>query len=382
MRHKPKLAIITSRYPYPLEKGDKLRLYHQIKELSTAFHVHLIALTTRQVSAADLGHLTDLCSEVHCIRTSRKRRYAGAVKALFTGLPLQVGYYYDRQSAKAITSLLDRIAPDRIYCQLARVAAYVVTYPGHKVIDYMDAFAVGMRRRAAVVSWWRSIVYKLEAGRMSRYERRIYDDFEGHTVISQQDAEAMRVGDMTVISNGIDTRFFTPMYDKTATYDIGFIGNMGYLPNVAAAEFLVNEVLPGTSCTAVIAGARPDTRVLSLASDLVTVTGWVDDIRESYADVRIFVAPLFNGTGQQNKILEAMAMGIPVVTTRAVNEAIGAEDGVEIVLAESADDFRKAIQDLLTDDDLIKRISASARSMVINKYSWQQQTAPLIDLLL
>jgi glycosyltransferase involved in cell wall biosynthesis len=157
---------------------------------------------------------------------------------------------------------------------------------------------------------------------------------------------------------------------------------MGYLPNVAAAEFLVNEVLPGTSCTAVIAGARPDTRVLSLASDLVTVTGWVDDIRESYADVCIFVAPLFNGTGQQNKILEAMAMGIPVVTTRAVNEAIGAEDGVEIVLAESADDFRKAIQDLLTDDDLIKRISASARSMVINKYSWQQQTAPLIDLLL
>lgn len=382
MRHKPKLAIISSRYPYPLEKGDKLRLYHQIKELSTAFHVYLIALTTRELTDSDLDQLTEYCREVHYVQLSRLRRYIGAAKALLTGKPLQVGYYVDRRSLAEVHTLLGRINPDRLYCQLARVATYAVHYRGKKVIDYMDAFAVGMRRRADVVRWWRSLVYRLEASRMSQFERQIYKAFDGHTVISEQDAAALNLGDITVISNGIDTRYFSPIFDKDKKYDIGFIGNMGYLPNVAAAEFLVNEIVSGLECTTVIAGARPDPRVLNLVGDSVHVTGWVDDIRDAYAEVRLFVAPLYNGTGQQNKILEAMAMGIPVVTTPAVNHAIGAVDGREVLLAKSASEFRSAITRLIDDRTMADKISAAARTMVINKYSWQQQTAPLIDLLL
>lgn len=382
MRHLPKLAILSSRFPYPLEKGDKLRLYHQIKQLSTAFRVYLFALSEEPVKESYVAQLSKYCAAVYSYQIPESRRRLNVLRTILTKRPLQVGYYTDPQLVATIQSEIERLAPDRLYCQLARMGEYATAVPVKKVLDYMDAFGVGMSRRAQVVPWYKRWVYNLEAQRMIDYEQRLHDAFDRTTIISNQDRGILALPKVDVVSNGINTRYYQPVYDRDKLYDVAFIGNMGYLPNIAAAEYLVRKVTASSDYKVLIAGARPDERVKQLAKANVTVAGWVEDIRESYASGRIFVAPLFKGTGQQNKILEAMAMGIPVVTTSEVNSAIGAEAEKEILVADTASEFRRQIKRLLNDDELAQMISNNARALVHTEYSWQTRTEQLINILL
>jgi len=114
-----------------------------------------------------------------------------------------------------------------------------------------------------------------------------------------------------------------------------------------------------------------------LASDNVIVTGWMDDVRDAYAASRVFVAPLWKGTGQQNKIMEAMAMGIPCITTSVVNNAIGAEPNEEIMVADTAEEFAQSIQQVLGDQALSARLASNGRTFVSSRYSWAASTSQL-----
>ena len=228
----------------------------------------------------------------------------------------------------------------------------------------MDAFGVGMERRAEVVTGPLSIIYKLEAARMKQYETTIFEKFDHHTVISEQDRNHINVANkrkIVVVRNGIDVEYFAPGEGRK-NYDIGFVGNMGYPPNVDAAEYLINTLKPHLTdeLRYLIAGARPDKRVKLLAGKNVTISGWIDDIRDAYDSCKLFVAPLWSGTGQQNKILEAMSMGIPCVTSSAVNNAIGAKHNSEIMVADSLDEFRSCIDRLLNDPAFYMELKKNA----------------------
>ncbi|MBK8082102.1 MAG: glycosyltransferase [Saprospiraceae bacterium] len=194
-------------------------------------------------------------------------------------------------------------------------------------------------------------------------------------MISDQDCYALtgknEQNEIIINPNGVDDSFFN--YPKEEKYfDLVFVGNMGYLPNIEAVEFLVNTIMPllSESINLLIAGARPHQRVLQLASHRVSVGGWYDDIREAYAQAKIFIAPIWSGTGQQNKILEAMAMGLPCITTSVVNNAIRAEDGTEIVLANDAETFSEKIKQLLNSEETILNIGIKAKNFVKQNYSW------------
>ena len=147
-------------------------------------------------------------------------------------------------------------------------------------------------------------------------------------------------------------------------------------------EFLINDILPllPDKTKVIIAGANPSPRVKKLTSAQVFVSGWVDDIRTSYVSGRIFVAPMWSGTGQQNKILEAMALGIPCITTQLVNNAIGAQPGKEILIAESATEFANAIQLLLKDQALYHTISTQSSKFVQQKFDWKQNATILSSI--
>jgi glycosyltransferase involved in cell wall biosynthesis len=165
-------------------------------------------------------------------------------------------------------------------------------------------------------------------------------------------------------------------------HDIAFIGNMGYVPNVEGARYLVQELLPKLikkypNIKILIAGARPTALVQSFSSKNVTVTGWVEDIRIAYASANIFVAPLFLGSGQQNKILEAMSMEVPCITTNLVNNAIGAKDDSAIILADDANAFVKKIESLLDNPTEIQRIGIAGKEFVKDNYSWEHYVKPL-----
>lgn len=379
-----KIAILGSRFPFPLDRGDKLRLYNQIKELSRDNEIHLFCVGFEKLSDLHRKELEKYCRKISYYRISPFNRYFSIFKALFGRLPFQTAQVYSPKAKDKIAASINELNPDVIYTQLVRMVPYVAELEGIKVIDYMDDFSSSMRKRATVSKGLYKQMYRWESQRTSSYEREVFDYFDAHTMISKKDADSMLPEeDIQIISNGINFIFFEYSPQMARKYDVGFVGNMGYLPNVDAAGYLVNDILAfytfrfKEELSVLIAGARPHEKVRKLESPQVNIAGWFEDIREAYSSIKVLVAPIFAGTGQQNKILEAMAMGTPVITTSVVNEAINATPEEQILIANNQEDFSLQIKKLLSSDELYGRIQQSARAFVEEEFSWQVTTDKL-----
>lgn len=374
-----KLLIITPRFPYPLEKGDKLRIYYQLRELAATYTICLVALTEEEVAPKDYDEIKKYCSDIYIFERSKWTIFKNLLLSFFKKRPLQVSYFYDKKIHRQILTIIKNEQPDHIYCQLIRTAAYVKGVAIPKTIDYMDTFSIGAKRWANHANLFIKPFLKREARLVSKYEARVYDWFDHHTIISEQDKNLLQLQDntaITVIPNGVDTNFFAPLDGIEKAYDIVFVGNMGYKPNIEAAIFLVKDILPALltrypDFKILIAGARPSQAVQKLASDHVTVSGWVEDIRTAYASGSMFVAPLFLGSGQQNKILEAMAMGIPCITTDLVNNAIGAAPNQEILIANTTEEFIKQIIFLKKSAETQKILQLRGLAFIKDNFSWK-----------
>jgi glycosyltransferase involved in cell wall biosynthesis len=384
---KPKLIFIVSRFPYPLEKGDKLRAYYQLIELSKKFEVTLIALSEKEVHIDHLNKIKSLCHAVHIIKINRLSILFYLFMALLSGRPLQTGYFFSWKGKRKVKKILNEVAPDHIYCQLIRCAAYVKDYHNcPKTIDYMDALSKGIERRIAQQNVLLKWLFKLEYKRLLEYERTIFDYFENKTIISEQDRDYIfhpEKEKIKVISNGIDPSFFENLQlDKT--YDLVFVGNLSYAPNIEAVQYILKFILKNKpDWTCLISGANPNRTIKEMCSTNknVSLLGWVDDIRESYQKGKVFIAPMMIGTGMQNKLLEAMASGLPCITTKMTNNAIKAEDQKEILVADTPEAFTQIIEDLLGNDNMLNDIGNSGKKYVQTNFSWENVTLPLIQLI-
>jgi sugar transferase (PEP-CTERM/EpsH1 system associated) len=383
-----KLFIIASRFPYPIEKGDKLRLYHQIRYLSRKYKIYLIALSDIPVAREHIDHLQQFVEEVHLFRLRKIGIFWSLLFGFFSQRPFQVLYFFNKKIRRKIAELHKGISPDIIYNQLIRTTEYTRGLEGFKVLDYMDAFSTGMHKRIGTSKWPMRWIYQMEEIRLVRYEKSIYPFYNKHFIISEQDRERLLRhidGKIYIVPNGVDTEFFRPV-SKQKKYDLCFAGNMGYRPNVIASEYICQKILPGLlknhpTIKIVLAGTRPDVRVKKLAGKHVAVTGWMEDIRDAYNESRLFIAPIFTGIGQQNKILEAMAMELPCVSTSSVNNPIGAVDGISVVVADDKQAFIEKISYLLADDQQAQKIGKEGRALVAGKYSWETQVNTLINLI-
>jgi glycosyltransferase involved in cell wall biosynthesis len=275
--------------------------------------------------------------------------------------------------------VIEHEQPDHIYCQLLRTAWAIDGLSVNATIDYQDAFAAAMRRRGVQHNSVLRRAFEFEADRIGTAEARAFEAFARRVVISEQDRDCLEVPDplgVEVLPNGVDTSHFARRDPSTPTdVDVAFVGNMGYPPNVRAAHMLVDEVMPlvwarRPSARVLLAGARPTRSVRALAGPKVEVSGWVDDIRDAYRRSRLMAAPLFIGAGQQNKVLEAMAMGVPCVTTELVNNAIGADPHRQILLAATASEFASRIVDVLDSAATYRNISDAAWEFVDTEFSW------------
>jgi len=382
-----KIVVISPRFPYPLEKGDKLRLYHQLKVLSKHHEIVLMSLSDVDVKVEDINHLESFVSKVYVFRLSKIKIIARLLLGVFSSKPFQVLYFTDNQIKKEINLLIEKEKPDFILNQLIRTAEYSKGLGFDKVLDYMDSFSQGMKKRQGNSSFPFSYIYNLEHKRLVKYETDIFKYFDRHMIISEQDKNAFDSTirqDIKVVPNGVDMSFFYPK-DYKKKYTISFIGNMGYRPNIIASEFLIKEIYPklkndNNNLRILLAGARPHSRVKALANKEVFVSGWLEDIREAYGESKIFVAPLFTGIGQQNKILEAMSMEIPVITTTGVNNAIGAKDGEEILIADDAEEFVRQINRLINDSVFASKMGSNGRKFVKDNYSWDYQGQKVLNL--
>ena len=384
-----RLFLLLPRVPYPTEKGDKLRAFHQIVQLSKNHEIILCALNDGVLHEDAIPVLKKYVKAVHIIPIPKLAIAFNVLKTLFSGKPLQVGYFYNKSSAAKIRSLIDQYKPDHIFCQLIRVAEYVRGIPIPKTIDYQDVFSKGVERRLSTSPFYLKPFLKIEYKRLLRYEHDVFNEFDNKIIISAPDRDLIPHPDrqqIVVVANGVDTGFFKPM-EREKRYDLVFTGNMGYPPNIYSAEFLVNEILPKVlprkpGLRLLIAGASPHLRVMSLKSSHTDVSGWVADMRECYAGARVFIAPMQIGTGLQNKLLEAMAMRIPCITSPLAFQALDARDGEDILVATTPDEYAEKILALLNDQAYADRIAGNGYDLVHRQFNWEAEVGKIEKLIL
>ncbi|MFT3905876.1 MAG: glycosyltransferase [Steroidobacteraceae bacterium] len=385
-----KVLALLSRVPWPLDKGDKLRAFHLLRHLAGPHQVYLICLSGKPIADAASRELDQLFAEVHILRRSRLQSWLQLALGVFSRKPFQVLYFHQKRLQRQVDELIERIQPDHVYCQLVRCAEYVRHLQGiHKTLDYMDALSKGMQRRQKHGSLLlRPFVYS-EARRLRRYERAVFSAFDHHTIITQYERQFIDHplrDNITVIANGVDGALLAPQA-RPPRFDILFHGNLSYEPNVQCALYIARHILPRLrrarpSIRILISGATPCKRVRALTRHReITISGWVADLRETYAAARLFLAPMLIGSGLQNKLLEAMAARLPCVISPLANQALGARSGREVLVASTPEEFTRAILHLFDHPDVARQQATAALEFVRARFNWQDSATRLENLL-
>ena len=376
-----KILVVLPRVPFPIEKGDKLRAYNFIREMSKNDEIHLFAIDEENnCTQKTIDHLGTFCKSITVVPLKKIDACFDIIRAFFNGLPLQIGYFYSKKINNRFLETIKTTAPDHIACQLVRTAEYVKNINIPKSIDIQDTMSLNMERRSQMTkNPLVRFVLCMESKRLLKYEHEIFDKFDDKTLISRPDRDMYpheNRNTIHIIPNGVNFDYFCPR-EEEKKFDIVFTGNMGYNPNVNGSMFLVKEILPillksKPDIKILIAGANPPKKLKRLESANVHVTGWVEDIRDCYAQSKIFIAPMRIGTGLQNKLLEAMAMKIPCITTPLANESLGAKSGVNILVAKGKQDLADNILTLLNNKQLADAIAQKGFDFVKEIYSWEK----------
>lgn len=378
---------MTTRVPWPLEKGDKLRIYHQLRALKGEVSVCLCCLSDQPVPAGARKALEEVCDRLEIIELNRFKIYLNLMRALFSDRPYQVHYFFQRAARQKVYRIVSDFQPDHIYCQLIRGAEYVKhIHDCPKTLDYMDALNKGMERRIQGASGIQRLFMRSENKRLLAYENLIFDYFEHHSIISAQDRDLIfhpKRSKIMVVPNGVDSEYFQSR-ESEKRFDILFLGNMQYPPNVDGAIYLAQEILPLVQkeipgAKVLIAGASPHRSVRALQSQDVEVSGWIEDVRDAYSSAKVFIAPMRIGTGLQNKILEALSMQMPCITTPLAFSALHPDAEQVVNVGRKTEDLAKAIIEDLRNPDNATLRGKSGRSFVEEHYEWRASVQPLLD---
>ena len=384
-----KIVVLLSRIPYPLEKGDKLRAYHQIKDLSKKNEIYLVALNDQPIHPDALDQLKPFCKEILVLNLSFLTRLKGIISAFFKGIPLQCGYFYSRKAHRQFIEFINKIQPDHIYCQIVRVVEYVKGMPHPKTLDYQDVFSKGMQRRYENSGIFTKPLFWKEYRRLIKYEKYAFTIFDHHTIITGVDRDLIPHPEhlkIEVIANGVDFEKYKTD-NNTKEYDLIFSGNMSYPPNIDAAEFIAKQIFPQLrkefpNLNLVICGASPTSKVLALSGNGIEVTGWVESMAIYYGKSRIFIAPMRMGTGLQNKLIEAMAMKLPCITSTLAGKPLeGIQNGQDIIICETVSGYVEAVKMLLTNSELYQEISENGHLFVKENYNWKKINSKLEEIL-
>ena len=383
------ILYIAHRIPFPPNKGDKIRSYHQIKHLSQNHNLYLACLIDDQDDFQYIDELKKMCCVVETAFRSSMSQVCPTGMAFVRGQALSTGAFYSKALQQKIEAILGSVSIDRIITFSSPMAEYVRTV-GHipKLMDFVDLDSEKWGAYAEYQPFPFAMLYRMEARRLRSYEVTIANEFDQSVFISSEEAEVFRHRvpgrSVAVVPNGVDLEFFSPsgVSDDKNSSDalkptIVFTAAMDYFPNIDGAQYFCDKIFPRISdvlpeVSFVIVGRKPTPEVLQLArTGVVDVTGTVPDVRPYLARASMAVAPLRIARGVQNKILEAMAMGLPVVGTGNAFQGIGAttQDGIRI--CDDPMGFADEVIHLLRDKDLRRDCGQRAREFVSQRCRWE-----------
>lgn len=342
------------------------------------YDVDLVYTCDRNESPTDESGVRTLCGEVHGFPEPKWKRIWRGLCGLIGTRPLQCRYFYSPAMKRFIDERIGRY--DFVFCNNVRTAPYVERCGCTKMIDYVDAISMnylGTARRAGLP--WR-FIYRLEAGRLIRYEQKVLHAFDKHFIISDVDRRfilerAVCRKPIHVVCNSTD--FDDELVGQSDVRDLVFVGSMFYDPNVVAMTVFVREVLPRIlrqepETRLFIVGSRPVPAVRKLASEHVVVTGFVENPKEYLRKAAVAVVPMYSGAGVQNKILEAMSIGCCVVTTDIGAEGLeGIVDGRDIFIRTDYEAMADTIVELMRNRSRREAIGKAAKAYIAGHLTFE-----------
>ena len=376
-----RILILTPLIPYPPYRGDKLKVFNLIKNLSRSHEIVLLAFASSAKDREYLPPLSALCADVRIVHRPRWQSILQAVLNMASDRPFQVAYFSSGKMRAALRRLLEEKKFDIIHTHYIRMAQYTEGVRGTPgVLDLTDAKSLYLKR---FLTSERNVLKRLlltsEYRRMLRYEK-ILGRYDQTLVCSPVDRtfllESVPGARISLLENGVDLEYFSP--DGAASPERGTIictGNMSYFPNADGVRFFAQQILPLVKqrvpeAKFFIVGQNPPASVRALAAPDVVVTGAVPDIRSYYLRSLVAVSPIRFGSGTLNKVLEPMALGVPVVATSVGTEGLPVRNGEHILIADSPLRFAECVADLLESAELRDRLSSGARDIVRARYGW------------
>jgi sugar transferase (PEP-CTERM/EpsH1 system associated) len=387
------LLFLAHRIPFPPDRGDKIRSWHILRHLADLTRVHLACFADDEDDAAHLPALREALGgrlgEAH-VEVRRTGKAIAAARGLLEGRPVSLTAFDSPEMRRFVARTLERPEVDTAYVFSGQMAQFVPANARQRlVMDFVDMDSAKFAAYAEAGGPLAPL-HRREAAKLFAFERETAARADLSLFVSEAEAKLFRHraglpnADIRALSNGVDLDFFRPgaMPAEAPHPLIVFAGQMDYAPNVDAAGWFAREVLPSVAgATFAIVGRNPAASLKALVSDRILVTGEVPDVRPWLAAANVVAAPLRVARGVQNKVLEAMAAGRPVVASPAAFEGIEAEPGRDLIVADGAEAQAKAITDLLADPARAAAIGASARRRMEEAYRWEARLAPLAALV-
>ena len=388
-----KILYLSLRFPYPPHSGDRIRTYNILKHLSRRHSISFISFVQSPQEANCMGQLREYCDQIRTIEFSELRAYGNCMLYFSFAEPFQVVYWHSQEMQRQVNEMMDKNGFDIIHAQFFRMAQYTMGFADNrKILDSCDSYWLNLSRRARLdrgLSW---PLLKVEANRVKIYETEVARRFDMVTMVSPLDRDCLLSVNsdipVSVVPMGVDLEYYQPSHSRVAECEekegnreeygpnLLFTGTIRYFPNSDAVLYFYNEIFPlikdaVPNAKFYVVGNYPPRKISKLMSNGdVVVTGHVEDVRPYFAKSAVFVCPLRSGSGMQAKILEAMAMCVPVVTTSIGSEALEATEGRDIIVADNARKFAQEVVRLLRNKELRQSVAQNARNLVEEKYGW------------
>lgn len=388
-----KILFITHRIPYPPNKGDKIRSFNILKYLSQNHSISLFCLATSREDKKHLKELEKYCKSIDVALISPFKAKLKSCVDVFSLKPLTLSYFYSRKLQKCINQRLQHNEFDVIYVFSSCMAQYVTKVEGiKKILDFVDIDSDKWAQYAKYARFPLSSVYRLESQRLRKYELEITQKFDCCIVVSEAEKKVFQSNlqisaNIFAIPNGVDFDYFKRRSRENEDHTLAFTGAMDYFANVDGVLNFCSFILPLIKreipeVKFYIVGNNPSYEIKKLAKDKnIFVTGFVEDIRPYLEKAAVCVVPLRIARGIQNKILEAMAMGVPVVATPQAAEGIEAKAGRDLFIENKPQRFAKKVIKIIRDRKLQEELSIKGRRFVEKEHSWQNNLVRLEDIL-
>lgn len=382
------ILYLVHRLPYPPNKGDKVRSFHLLKHLVKEHKVFLGTFVDDPEDEVHIETVRGLCTELYVARLDPRFAKIRSLNGLLAGEPLTLRYYRDAGLQAWVDNICKHHQIDAIVIFSSAMAQYIEDKRRVPVlIDFVDVDSAKWTQYADKHRWPMSWIYRREGELLLAYERlmaslaiRSFFVTDAEVALFKRLAPECGVR-IDAMCNGVDADFFSPDPERPNPFGdketpVVFTGAMDYWPNIDAAIWFVNEILPRVrqqrpEVRFYIVGRSPTPEVLALANEHVVVTGTVPDVRPYLQHASIVVAPLRVARGIQNKILEAMAMGRPVIATTECAAAVDAKIDAELLAAATAGEFMAEIDKQLANPTIGNAIGQAARTRVVGRYSWE-----------